>query len=367
VSPGAPPARYALLRRVTELAVTTRNATRLLAGARMADGQALGSLPAEAEASLQHARSAYGLPSSWALGERLTTVADVAVIEVRDGGELLAVLKLARSPAGEESLRQQQATLQQLAGDPRLVPWRRFLPEVLAHGDVAARTYSIERAVPGTVGSSTPGSPEATEAAVRTIAEFHRVTGRSAPVPAALVDSWLGPALSLVADVPMLLGPTRRHRLVGLVGDRIREGLAGRSVWLARTHGDYFPGNVFFGPSAEVTGVIDWGQSREDDVALIDPMTLVLEERPRARRQGLGGAVRDLCRRPVLDDREAVLLEVHRAVCPADPVDVDVMALLAWLRHVENNLLKSPRYGAHPVWVRSNLEAVLSAVGNRAA
>jgi Ser/Thr protein kinase RdoA (MazF antagonist) len=370
VSGRAAPARYAPVRRAAELAVTARNATRLLAGARMADAQALESLSAEAEASLEHARSEHGLPSSWALGERLTTVADVAVVEVRDGGDLAAVLKLARSPAGGTSLRLQQETLQQLAADPRLVRWRRYLPEVLAHGDVADRAYSVEKAVPGTVGTSLPDAADPTQAtvdAVRTIAGLHRATGRATTATAALVDRWLEPALSLVADVPMLLGPTRRHRLVGLLRDVIRAGLEGRTVWLSRTHGDYFPGNVFFGPSSAVTGVIDWGQSREDDPALIDPMTLVLDERARTSRQGLGGAVRDLCRDASLSDREAALLETHRVACPADPVDVDVMGLLAWLRHVENNLLKSPRYGAHPVWVRTNLEVVLKAVGGRAA
>jgi Ser/Thr protein kinase RdoA (MazF antagonist) len=227
----------------------------------------------------------------------------------------------------------------------------------------------MEKAVPGTVGTALPGSAGTREHlrnAVRAVSGIHRATGRVAVVSPALVDRWLEPALSLLADVPMLLGPARRHRLIEQLRQRIRSGVEGRAVWLGRTHGDYFPGNIFFGPSAEVTGIIDWGQSREDDPALIDPMTLVLVGRGQAQQKGLGPVVRDLCRGVPLSGREVALVEIHRAGCPADPVGVDVMALLAWLRHVENNLLKSPRYRANPVWVLTNLETVLKTAAGRA-
>ena len=165
----------------------------------------------------------------------------------------------------------------------------------------------------------------------------------------------------------MLLGPARRRRLLGLLRERIRSGLAGRAVWIGRTHGDFFAGNVFFGPDGDVRGIIDWGQSRDDDLALIDPGTLVLAGRAAAQGAELGRVVRDLCRGAPLPAGELALLELHRAACPADPVGVDVLALLTWLRRVENNLLKSPRYRSHPAWVHANLESVLRTAGEPAA
>jgi Ser/Thr protein kinase RdoA (MazF antagonist) len=354
------------VRRAAELALIARNAATLLIGARLTDGQALTSLDAEADACLGDARTRFGLPEHWAPAERLTTVADVAVVELRSGPELAAVLKLARSLEGDASLLLQQQVLQQLAGDPALGQWRRLLPRVLAHGVVRDRRYSIEAAVPGTVGTALSRSartPESARAAVRAIAGLHRATGRAEVVDCELLDRWLEPALSLVADVPMLLRSTRRRGLLDRLGERVRSGLQGRTVWVGRTHGDYFSGNVFSDPTGDVTGIIDWGQSREGEPALIDPVTLLLAGRSEAQGVGLGRVVADLCRDVRLTADELDLVETHRAACPADPVGADVTALLAWLRHVENNLLKSPRYRSHPAWVRSTVETVLEAAG----
>jgi Ser/Thr protein kinase RdoA (MazF antagonist) len=361
VSGGGPPTRHPAVRRLAELATTARNASRLAAGARLVDGQALESLPAEAAECLRDAGSRVAVPAGWRLRDRLTTVGDVAVLELVDGPDLAGVLKLARTPAGDDGLLQQQDTLQQLAGDGRLGPWRRLLPDVLASGVVEGRRYSVERALPGTVASDAPAADAAagSRTAVRAIAELHRTTGGPAVASRTMVDDWLQPALSLIAELPTLLGPGRRRRLVDRLRDRIRTGAEGRTVWLGRTHGDFFPGNVFLGPSGEVSGIIDWAQSRTDDPAVIDLMTYLLVVRAGTQGTGLGSIVRDLCRGAPLTGDEQALVELHRAACPADPIDPDVMALLAWLRHAENNLLKSPRYAADPAWVFLNVERVL--------
>jgi Ser/Thr protein kinase RdoA (MazF antagonist) len=358
----APLGRHAVARRLGELAATARNAARLAAGARLVDGQAIDSLAADAESCLDDARARFALPPSWTVRNRLPTVADVAVLELADGPELSAVLKLARTSAGNDSLLLQRETLQKLAAEDRLGPWRRLLPEVIAHGDAGARRYMIERAVPGTIGSALPPSAVTGRNAVLAIAGLHRGGGVAAVPSAAEVDGWLQPGLSLLAELPMLLGPARRRRLVDALRDRIRAGTEGRAVWRSRTHGDYFPGNVFFGPAGEVTGIIDWGQSRDEDPALIDVATYLLVARATRQGAGLGTVVRELCRSGALTDEEGALVELHRSSCPADRLDADVLALLAWLRHVENNLLKSPRYGADPAWVYLTVERVLRSV-----
>jgi hypothetical protein len=159
----------------------------------------------------------------------------------------------------------------------------------------------------------------------------------------------------------MLLGPGRRHGLVASLRERLHAVLDGRTLWIARTHGDFAPGNVLHGPGGEVSGILDWGQSRSDDAALIDPMTYLLGQRSTGRRTELGGVVRDVLLGAARQPTTETALELHGAACPADPVPADAAALLAWLRHVENNLLKSPRYGSNPVWVRANVETVLKA------
>jgi len=358
--------RHPAVRWAAEFAAAARNAARLVAGARLADGQNLHSLATDAETGLAEARELFGLPPQWVIGRRLTTVGDVAVIELRNGTELAAVLKLSRSGCGDDSLLSQQRTLQRLAADERLASWRRLLPEVVAHGMVASHVYSIESALSGTVGTSIPdvaATDDAHRHALDAISGLHRATGRVETASAELIDAWLEPALSLVAEVPALFAGARRSSAVERVREELRAALEGRGVWVSSTHGDYFPGNIFYGPSRTVEGIIDWGQAREDDPAVIDPMTLLLADRAGRQRSGIGGVVRDLCEGAPLSRRELALLEAHRAACPADPIPVAVMALLAWVRHVENNLRKSRRYAEHPVWIHRVVTPVLKSAG----
>ena len=350
-------------RRVAELAGMLRSGARLLAGARMGDAQALPALAADAEAALRQARTGSGVPAGWRLGARLTTVADVAVLEIRDGDALAAVLKLARSAEGDRVLARELATVATLASDARLDGWHRRLPEVLAAGTAGGRGYAVHRAMPGTVGTALPATDDGDRAAVRAAAELHRATGRVTTATEDLVESWLQPGLALLAGTPTLTGPGRRRALTERLRERLHAGLTGRALLVGRTHGDYVPGNVFHDPAAEVSGVIDWGQSRDTDAALIDPLTYLLVRRCRLQRRQLGAVVRDLVRGAPLSPGEQALVGLHRAGCPGDPVAPDVAALLAWLRHVENNLLKSPRYGVNPAWVVRNVEPVLRAVG----
>lgn len=355
--------------RAAELALAARNAWRLLAGGRMTDGPRDAAPFVDPEPALRDARSRFAVPTAWTPGSRLSTVTDVAVVELCLGADTVAVLKLACTPAGDACLLRQQHTLERISGAARLGRWRALLPDVLAHGIVGDHRYSIERLLPGTVGSSLPGPLAATDAlrdAGRVIAEFHSVTGRVEVPSSVLLDRWVEPALLLLSEVPMLLGPARRQRLVMRLRDRIRAGIEGRALWVGRTHGDFVAGNILFAGST-VTGIIDWDRSQVDGVALVDPMTLLLTDRARAAGTALGGVVRDLCHGAPLTYREQGLLDGHRAACPADTIEPDVLGLLAWLQHVRNNLLKSSRYRSHPAWVHRNIETVLKAADARPA
>jgi Phosphotransferase enzyme family len=344
---------------------TTRNSVRLLRGSRLTDGREPRSLLPEATAGLQDAQDGGRLPRQWRLGKRLTTVGDVAVLEVRDGADLVAVLKLSRSPAGDSGLETQVDVLERLRADPGLRDWRRYLPPVLASGRAGHHRYTVEAAVPGEPGDRL--GPRLTHVdawgdAIGAIGGLHRATGAATEATGAAIDAWAEPALSLLVEVPLLQSRGRRLELTLALRNRLRESLEGRPVWISRTHGDYAPGNILYDDAGRVTGIIDWAQSREADPAVIDPMTFVLVSRARAGGVPLGRVVADLARGGRLTADETALFELHRALCPVEPPPVAVMAQLAWLRHVETNLLKSPRYANHPVWVHQNVGAVLKSV-----
>ena len=357
------------VRRMSELLVTVQNGARLLRGSRLTDEQGGHSLTAEAEAGLRDALATAVLPREWRLGDRLTTVGDVAVVEVRGGADLTAVLKLSRSPAGDASLLKQLEVLDRLRTDPRLDAWQHLLPGVLARGRAGRHLYAVEQAVPGVSGDRLRDAltdADTLRRAAVAVAGLHRATGGPAVVTREMVDGWVEPALSLITDVAIVRSHRRRIELVAALRRRLGAALEGRRVWVGCTHGDYTPGNIIYDGSG-VRGIIDWAQSRDDDAALIDPMTLLIFSRALTERAHLGRVVLDLCRGAPLTSGEVALVEAHREVCPADPVPVEIMALLAWLRHVETNLVKSPRYASHPVWVRRNVEVVLSAVAGSAA
>jgi hypothetical protein len=145
-------------------------------------------------------------------------------------------------------------------------------------------------------------------------------------------------------------------RLVGYLHGQ----LAGRWVSLGWTHGDFFPGNVLVGPAGRVTGIVDWSQVREDDLVVLDiAFWLLTVPRPgQAREFGARVAAR-LDRGPSWQPAESSLV-TSRAY--GDPLNGQALLLLAWLRHVTDNLAKSDRYAASPVWLRRNVLPVLRRV-----
>jgi O-antigen/teichoic acid export membrane protein/aminoglycoside phosphotransferase (APT) family kinase protein len=291
--------------------------------------------------------------SDWECEEKLPTVSDSAVIMVRSAHDKTAVLKLASTRNGVESLHREQDMLSRLRSDERLGMWRDLLPVPLQAGDVDGGAYLLTSRLPGQDGRRVAPSLGSllTPAAVNAITPLHRSTSTVRVADDALL--WR------LVDEPAerLRKSVRRKEPVDRLVTALRTQLAGRSLTLGMTHGDFYLGNVLVDPAGRITGIVDWGQVHEDDLVILDIAFWLLTIPKPAQPREFGARVaarldRGSCWWPAESD----LLATFANGCP---VSGQALLLLAWLRHVTDNLAKSDRYAASPVWSRRNILPVL--------
>jgi O-antigen/teichoic acid export membrane protein len=292
----------------------------------------------------------------WRCEQALPTVSDSTVIMVRAASGEAGVLKLAATAGGVAGLHRECEVLDRLRSDERLGLWRDLLPVPLDAGDVVGGAFLLTSRLPGKDGRQ--AVPELgnllTPAAVNAIAPLHRITSAVHVVNAVL--------LRQLVDEPAerLRIAVRRKDSVDRLVAALHAQLAGRWVTLGCTHGDFYPGNVLVGPAGRVTGIVDWSQVREDDLIILDvAFWLLTMPRPGQSREFGARVAARLDRGPCWQPAESDLLAT---LAHGDPISGKALLLLAWLRHVTDNLAKSDRYAASPVWSRRNIAPVLRCV-----
>lgn len=311
------------------------------------------SRPATADAIVRAALSG----GDWHAERALRTVTDTSVFTVSGPGGK-AVLKVSDTESGRAGLRREGDVLRHLWADERLGDWRAVLPVLLDSGDAGPCAFLLTSRLPGQDGREVP--PEAasrlTPAAVDAITPLHRRTRTIRMVDQVLLSSWVDePAQRIAMALPA-------HGAVGRVAEALRADLAGRLVTLGWTHGDFHPGNLLVGADGQVTGMVDWGEARDQDLPVLDLAFWLLTMPAPGQPRELG-------------KRIAARLRHQRFWTPAESrvlgraADGGLTAgrtllLLAWLRHVGSNLAKSDRYASNPLWLRWNVVPVLRQVAH---
>ena len=142
----------------------------------------------------------------------------------------------------------------------------------------------------------------------------------------------------------------------------LHSDLAGRTVTLGMTHGDFSAGNILADDEARVTGIVDWGDARERDLPALDIAFWLLTVPGHERTRGFGRQVADRL------GREQAWTPAERralgSVAEDGLADGNTLLLLTWLRHVASNLGKSARYAESPVWSRGTIVPVLRQVAH---
>jgi Ser/Thr protein kinase RdoA (MazF antagonist) len=293
----------------------------------------------------------------WRTDRALRTVTDTSVLTV-SGPRGEAVLKVTNTQSGLAGLRREGDVLRRLWADEGLGNWRAMLPVPLDSGDADSGAFLLTSRLPGQDGREVPPetASRVTSAAVDAITSLHRRTRTIRMVDQALLSSWVDqPAQRVRMALPA-------NGAVGRLAESLRADLSGRMLTLGWTHGDFHPGNLLVGADGRVTGIVDWGEARDEDLPVLDLafwlLTVPVPGQPRE-----------------LGKRIAVRLRHERFWTPAESRMLGraadgglpagrTLLLLAWLRHVGSNLAKSDRYASSPLWLRWNVVPVLRQVAH---
>ncbi len=294
----------------------------------------------------------------WIVGERLNGGSGTVVVGFgRTGDVPSSLLKVSDTAQGRAQLRHQTTVLRRLHDDERLGPWRNLLPRVIGDGEGLGTYGVVESRLAGTGGGTALRDPECGAAfqanAVAAVTDLHRRTAARVVVGPDELRAWVHDPMAAVSAAL----PRRGRPEAATLADLMAARLLGRSVAVGWTHGDYTPDNVLADPQGRVTGVVDWGQSCPDGLAVLDVVTFLLTARRSTDGEEVGAIVLHRLAETVPAE-DNLLRRVQRStgVPGIDPV---TLTLLGWLQHVTQNLAKSPVFAANPVWVRRNLLAVV--------
>lgn len=306
-----------------------------------------------------------GQPKENLVARRVATFAnDCQTIKISaTGGAACLYLKRASTTGGRAALDHHVETVMRLRRDIDGLPEARLLPQILADEDASDR-FIIQQCAPG-VGARSflPGRPDRCKLlsqSASAMTAIHASSARKVLITKVWLEQWVDEPLSSIATLP-------RHRFSSKRADAALDVIRtsqhayweGRQVRVGWAHGDLSPGNLFFdtGPAESgphVSAIIDWDGAAEDGPASLDAWHLALTAESQRRGTELGQVVSELLWRqgPPFDFRPDRDLAADEDASP--PV-----AVLAWLRHVDSNLKKSPRYRQNLLWRAANIDWVL--------
>jgi aminoglycoside phosphotransferase len=283
------------------------------------------------------------------------TATDSAVTLVRGADGNNAVLKVATSQHGIARLRREGDALDRLQSDGRLGEWRAMVPVLLGSGNISGGTYLVTSTLPGIDASRATLDTMRwlTPAVVDAIGPLHLLDSTEDEVDAVLLDRLVeGPIAELRATV-------RHTGSVDRLAAGLRAELTGRRVMLGWTHGDLALANVMVA-GQRVTGIVDWENSRQHDLTVLDLALWLLIAPGRGQPREIGARVVSRLR-----SDQAWLPAESRLLADrtcGNSISGRALLLLAWLRHITDTLAKSDRYVQSPVWSRRNVMPVLRVI-----
>lgn len=293
------------------------------------------------------------------LGERLSGGSGTVVVGFGPGAAAACttLLKASDTLQGRAQLRHQAEVLRRLHDDRRLEAWDVLVPRVVGDGEAHGAYAVLETRLDGVGGAAALHDPARCRtfraSAVAAITDLHGRTGTRVVVGSAELEAWVhDPMAAVAAALPRRAYPDTRA-MADLLAGRLR----GRRVVTAWTHGDYTPDNVLTDASGRVTGIVDWGQSLPDGLAVLDVVTFLITAQRSTTGSEIGAVVLRRLSESVPAEDDLLLRAQRSTGVPA--LDPETLTLLGWLHHVAQNLQKSPAFAANPVWVRRNLLAVV--------
>ncbi|MFK0191327.1 aminoglycoside phosphotransferase family protein [Kitasatospora sp. NPDC090308] len=282
---------------------------------------------------------------------------DVLVARRRPaGGGSPVLVKCPRTREAVRALVRERDAVAVLASELRSPGLRGLLPETVDSRLGGWPPVLVQGVLPGVPGdvllSRRPElAGRLTASAFGVLDELHGATGGLSR-DGRLVDGWLGHRLAVLSDrVRWCRGAEGTAGLLAL-RSYLRRELTGRPVQVARTHGDFTPGNLLLrspdpdGPPPAVTGLVGWGESLADGPAVVDRASFALDLGRLLDGRSWGEQLVTALRTGGL----------HRPETGELPLSG---ALSAWLWHVSGRLEQSRRFARDRDRLRKVLVPVL--------
>lgn len=294
--------------------------------------------------------------AAWVVHSSLVSRTKMSVVKLGPPGrEPVAVLKVPGSAQGALNQRRATRALADLL-DETIGGLATLIPTTVLEGPVAGRDLVVESALPGV-----PADRAAPDGAARlatvaraacVIGELHSSTARRLMVGDPLLCRWVDDRVAVVAT------STRRRGALGRLRHRLRSRWEGRMETVGRVHGDFWLGNVLLGEGGEVTGIVDWEWSGEQELPAHDIVYGLLENRMQSTGYELGQVVVGLLGGAGWAPGERAVLQAAGLTDEPGEPSAEVL-LLVWLRQVAFNVIQDPGMARHPLWVHRNVDSVL--------
>jgi aminoglycoside phosphotransferase (APT) family kinase protein len=322
-----------------------------------------------------------GRPAGWV--ERRAVAGDPTIFLVGpDGGRPLAVIRVARGPAGRRGLVRVADALRSIrgllaapgigveavgVGGPAVLG---LVPVLLASGEIDGRAWLAETALLGQSGRSLLADPTERDLllrrTVRGIAAVHAAGSVRGSVTDAQLERWVGRRVTTVRSI-LEAGSGSPAQLARLdrFESELRTTLRGRELSTGWIHGDLWPANVLVDArNHELSGIVDWDSAGAGELPLQDLLHLALTTRRLVERRALGEVVADLLAGAAwtADDLASVGATAAGKVGPSafDGLDATSALRLYWLRAIELNVDRRPALARQRAWVRANVASVLA-------
>jgi Phosphotransferase enzyme family len=290
------------------------------------------------------------------------------------GSQPAAIIRIARSLAGQRGLSRAAASLEQLHTRLEGADGDAMLPVPIGRGELEGRTWLVESALSGRSARTLLGDPDARRRMLRAtiiaIGRIHDATAQPIVVDESVIDRWVTERGRIIAGAlrHTLPRPAGGGRLPG-VEAAISAELRGRTLVAGWIHGDLWPANVLVGGDEfVVSGFVDWDSAGKGELALHDRLHLALTTRRLVERKELGPVLIELLTGGDWTDDDRVVLGEHvEPIGDRDQEGAEIRSGLSmrtglwlyWLRFVESNLARHPGLANDRAWMVSNVERVI--------
>ena len=284
---------------------------------------------------------------------------DVVVALVRSKEHGARVLKIAHRDGADRSLQHSAAAMASVRA--RVPAIAGYIPVLFRQGTVDGHTYLLEEYRSGATGAERLAdqrlSFRSLAQSLEMLGELHGETASAVVIDEAWMRNWVRSPLARVRHVAAT--PTA-IRAVDVVRERLESELRHRRVTVSTIHGDVAPGNLLFDQeTGDLAAVLDWEASASDGLPELDIVQLLFALGVAQHGVELDDAVPRLLSGDAWTVRDRALWQEARRSRPNEDLSLWTLVALAWLAHVDANIVKAEWYSKSTRWVERNVDHVL--------